>query len=36
MKGVILLSTVIGYEIVRRIRVREEAARTAARLAEVA
>ena len=36
MKGVILLSTVIGYEVVRRTRVREEAARTAARLAEVA
>ena len=36
MRGVILLSAVIGYEIVRRIRVRDEAARAAARLAEVA
>ncbi len=36
MRGVILLTAVIGYEIVRRIRVREEAATAAARLAETA
>ena len=35
MRGVILLTAVIGYEIVRRIRVRDEAAQAAARLAEV-
>ena len=36
MRGVILLTAVIGYEIVRRIRMRDEAARAAARLKEVA
>jgi len=35
MRGVILLTVVIGYEVVRRIRERDEAARAAARLAEV-
>ncbi len=35
MRGAILLTVVIGYEVVRRIREREEAARAAARLAEV-
>lgn len=35
MRGVILLTVVIGYEVVRRMRERAEAARTAARLAEV-
>ena len=34
MRGLILLTVVIGYEVVRRIRERTEAARTAARLAE--
>jgi len=34
MRGVILLTVVIGYEVVRRIQVKEEAARAAARLAE--
>ena len=34
MRGVILLTVVIGYEVVRRMRERAEAARTAARLAE--
>ena len=34
MRGVILLTVVIGYEIVRRMRERAEASRTAARLAE--
>lgn len=34
MRGVILLTVVIGYEVVARIRRREEAARAAARLAE--
>ena len=36
MRGVILLTVVIGYEVVRRMRERTEAARTAARLAEAA
>ncbi len=36
MRGVILLTAVIGYEIVRRVRIREEATAAAARLAEVA
>lgn len=35
MRGVILLMVVIGYEVVRRIRQRDEAARAAARLAAV-
>ena len=34
MRGVILLTVVIGYEVVRRMRERAEAASTAARLAE--
>jgi len=34
MRGIILLTVVIGYEVVRRVRERTEAARTAARLAE--
>ena len=34
MRGVILLTVVIGYEVVRRMRERTESARTAARLAE--
>ena len=34
MRGVILLTVVIGYEVVRRMRERAEATRTAARLAE--
>ncbi len=34
MRGVILLTVVIGYEVVKRMRERAEAARTAARLAE--
>jgi len=36
MRGVILLAAVIGYEVVRRIRVREEAATAAARMAHAA
>ncbi|GJM37361.1 MAG: ABC transporter permease [Acidimicrobiales bacterium] len=35
MRGVILLTVVIGYEVVHRIRRRDEAARAAARLVEV-
>jgi simple sugar transport system permease protein len=34
MRGVILLTVVIGYEVVRRIREREEAAHAAARMAQ--
>jgi simple sugar transport system permease protein len=34
MRGVILLTVVIGYEVVSRIRKRDEAARAAARLTE--
>lgn len=34
MRGIILLTVVIGYEVVRRIKERSESVRTAARLAE--